>query len=458
MRGSNQKDYKMDLCTGSILRKMILFALPIMLSSILQLLFNAADIVVVAQFSGDNAMSAVGSNGSLINLITNAFIGLSIGANVLASRYFGAKKDRDLSETVHTSILVSFIGGIALMVFGIIFADDLLKLMGLPAAILPLSTLYMRIYFIGMPASMLYNFGSALLRAVGDTRRPLYYLFFAGVINVLLNLLLVIVFHMGVAGVAIATIVSQMISAYLVILCLCKEKGAIQLRLKELRVYKNKLLQIIKIGLPAGVQGTIFSFSNTVIQSTVNSFNEVVIAGNTAAVSIEGFTYVAMNCFYQATLSFTSQNYGARLKKRIIKAFIVGVTLVTIVGLGIGYVVCLFGPDLLRIYSKDAAIIEAGMVRLRIIQQIYFLCGIMDVLVGLLRGLGYSIMPMIVSLLGACAFRLIWIATVFRMEEYHNISTVYYSYPISWILTIIVHIICFFIVRKRAFKRMEIEL
>lgn len=443
------KQYTMDMCSGSILKKMLRFALPLVFSGILQLLFNAADIIVVGKFAGDNSMGAVGSTSSLINLITNVFMGLSVGSNVLAARYFGAKQDEELSRTVHTSIFISFVGGIILTIVGFIFAGKLLVLMGTPDDILPLATLYLRVYFLGMTAMSLYNFGSALLRAVGDTKRPLYYLLASGVLNVILNLIFVIAFNMDVAGVALATVISQVMSAVLVIRCLMREQGGIRLYLKKVRFAKYTFYNMVRIGLPAGIQGSIFSLSNVVIQSAVNSFGEIVVSGNSAAASIEGFVYVAMNAFHQAAISFASQNYGVGNYKRINKILITSLSCVTITGAVFGNLVVLFARPLMSIYSSSDAVIAAGVNRINIICFLYFLCGTMDVAVGVLRGIGYSVIPMIVSLIGACGFRLLWIATVFQLPQYHKIQTVYISYPISWFMTFGVHLICYAVARRK---------
>ena len=443
MMSSKTKQYEMDMCSGPILRKMLMFALPLMLSSILQLLFNAADIVVVGKFAGDNSLAAVGSNTALINLLTNLFIGLSIGANVVAARHYGAKAWDDLRRTVHTAMLLSMLSGALLLVLGVIGAEQMLIWMQTPEEVLPLATVYLRIYFLGMISTMVYNFGSALLRAVGDTKRPLYFLLCAGVINVILNLLFVIGFQMDVMGVAIATVISETVSALLVLRCLVKEKGGIHLELRAMRIDRKKMLQILRIGLPAGFQGVVFALSNVVIQSSVNIFGNIVVAGNSAAANLEGFVYMAMNAFYQTTLSFVSQNYGAGKQKRINRIVLLGEACVIVTGTLLGNMVVFFGNDLLQIYSNNPEVIAAGMVRLHYISMIYALCGIMDVMVGALRGIGYSIMPMIVSIVGVCVLRLIWLATVFQIPEFHKIEMVYLSYPVTWILTSLVYIVFF---------------
>ena len=448
------KKYEIDMCSGSVFGKMLLFALPLMCSSILQLLFNAADIVVVGRFAGDNALAAVGSNTALINLLTNLFVGLSVGTNVLTAQYYGAKRERDLKETVHTSMLLSLYSGLLLTVVGLIGAPKLLELMQAPPEVLNLAVLYLRIYFLGMASMMVYNFGSAILRAVGDTKRPLYYLLGAGIVNVVLNLFFVIVCHLGVAGVAMATVISQTISAFLVVRCLVREQGGIHLDLKALAITKEKLGKIMQIGLPAGFQGTVFSLSNVVIQSAVNSFGNIAVAGNSAAANIEGFVYMAMNAFHQATISFTSQNYGARAYKRIYKILFAGELFVIVTGV-VGNLAVLLGESLLGIYSPSAEVITAGMARLKIICTLYALCGVMDVLVGALRGIGYSIIPMIVSLVGACGLRLLWIATVFQIPEYHSLTTVYLSYPITWTITLTVHAITFALAARKVLVHHE---
>lgn len=453
MSRRRMKNYKMDMCNGPILSKMLSFALPLMCSSVLQLLFNAADIIVVGRFAGDNSLAAVGSNTALIGLVTNLFLGLSIGANVLTAKYYGAKDKKSLSSTVHTSILISIISGIILTVIGVVGARKILVMMQTPDEVLDLAATYLRIYFLGMIPTMLYDFGSAILRGVGDTKRPLYYLMLAGVVNIVLNLFFVIVLKLDVAGVAIATVISQSISACLIILCLNHEEGGIHLNLRKLAIDKGIFLETLRIGLPAGFQGVLFSISNVIIQSSVNSFGATVMAGNSAAANVEQFVYFAMNAFYQSTISFTSQNYGAGKHKRIYKILLVGQACVTTVGVVFGNLAYIFGGTLLKMYTSSDAVIAAGVVRLGIVSKTYALCGIMDVMVGALRGIGYSIMPMIISLIGACVFRIVWLATVFRIDKYHTVQIVYDSYPISWIITTAVLVGCFMCAMKRVIKK-----
>lgn len=441
------------MCSGSILGKILLFAIPLMCSSLLQLLFNAADIIVVGRFAGDNSLAAVGSTSSLINLLTNFFLGLSVGANVLVARYYGAKQQKDLSETVQTAMTLSLYSGVLLTIIGCVGAKQILIWMQTPEDVLPLATLYLRIYFGGMTATMLYNFGSAIMRATGDTRRPLYYLSLAGAINVVLNLVFVIVLHMDVAGVATATVISQCISAFLIVRCMVKEEGSIHLDLSGLKVNGDKFKKIIQIGLPASFQGMVFSFSNVIIQSSVNSFGAVTVAGNSAAANIEGFVYVAMNAFHQAAISFTGQNAGAAKYERINKILYTAQCCVIVAGVVFGNIVVLFGKPLLGMYTSSPEVMEAGMKRLGIICRLYAFCGMMDVMVGSLRGLGYAVMPMVVSLVGACGLRLLWIFTFFRMEPFHTVESLYLTYPVSWFITFATHVVCFVIVRRKLAKK-----
>ena len=442
-----QKSYEIDMCSGPLPGKILLFTLPLMLSGILQLLFNAADVVVVGRFAGNEALAAVGSTGALTNLLVNMFIGLSVGANVLVARYYGAKQEEEVSRTVHTSMLISGIGGIILAVAGIVLAKPLLQLMDTPENVIGHSVLYMRIYFLGMPVMLVFNFGSAILRAIGDTRRPLFYLIIAGVINVALNLWFVIGFRMGVAGVALATVISQCVSIGLIVRNLLKSGGCLRLRADRLRIDWEKFGKIAAIGLPAGLQGSLFSISNVLIQSSVNSFGSIAMAGNTAASNIESFVYVAMNSVHQTAVSFTGQNLGGKQYDRIRQILIECLLFVTIIGLVLGNGAFLLGRRFLGFYSSDAEVIACGLQRMKIIATWYFWCGIMDVLVGSIRGLGYAVMPMIVSLLGACAFRVVWIYTVFRWDR--TLQTLYISYPISWALTAAVHLICFIVVYRK---------
>ncbi len=439
----------MDMTSGALLPKILIFSGPLILTGILQLLYNAADVVVVGRFAGATSLAAVGSTGSLINLIINVFMGLSVGTSVMVARYYGAGDVRMVQDTVHTSILVALLSGIVVGIFGFVMAKPILRLMDSPDDVIDLAALYVRIYFVGMPFNLLYNFGAGILRAVGDTKRPLYYLTISGAANVILNLILVIVFHMGVAGVAIATVVSQAISMVLVLLCLIRTQGIIHLDLKKLRIRKAPLLGIMQVGLPAGLQGSLFSISNVLIQSSVNSFLSTAMAGNAAASNLEGFVYTAMNSIYQADLTFASQNYGAGKKDRVKSVLWNCLGTVVVIGLGLGLLFMAFDRTLLSVYNQDPAVIDFGVLRMHIILPTYFLCGMMDVMVGQLRGIGYSIMPMIVSLTGACLFRIVWIMTIFSMPQFHTLQMLYISYPVSWGLTFAIHMICYLTIARK---------
>jgi len=445
------RSYEMNMTEGTLWDKIIKYTVPLMLTGFLQLLYNAADNVVVGRYAADGeaALAAVSSTGALINLIVNLFIGLSVGTSIVVARYTGAGKGQEVSETVHTSVAISLIFGFILVFVGVFFAKPLLKMMNSPDNVIDLAAVYLKIFFAGMPFNMAYNFGAAVLRAVGDTKRPMYILVFSGAVNVVLNLFFVIVLHIDVAGVALATIISQAISAVLVLWCLVKSGGNIHLDMKKLRINPQKLWELAACGLPAGLQGTLFSLSNVMIQSSVNSFGSAIMAGNGAASNLEGFVYVLMNTLYQACITFVGQNHGAQKYSRIKKSVGLCVIYVTITGLLFGLTVYAFGENLLAIYrpDRDPAVINAGVTRLGIVCVWYFLCGLMDVMCGAMRGMGRTIMPMIVSLLGACVFRIIWMATIYHMNP--TLQTLYYCYPISWTLTAAVHLICFIFIFKK---------
>lgn len=432
---------QINMTEGAIFGKLIQFSVPLILSSLLQLLFNAADIIVVGRFAGDNSLAAVGSTGSLINLLINLFMGLSVGTNVVAAHYFGAGRSKNLQDTVHTSILLSIYSGIILTVVGVIGSKYILILMQAPTEVLNLATLYLKIYFGGITATMIYNFGSALLRAKGDTKRPLYILFTAGVMNLILNLIFVICFKMDVAGVAWATVISQCFSAACVIIILIRETDDFHLNLRKLHINSHIFTKIVKIGLPAGFQGIMFSFSNVIIQSSVNSFGAITIAGNSAACNLEGFIYTSMNGFSQGSLTFCSQNLGARKTDRIRKVVWISQGCIIVIGAVLSGIFLLFGRSLLGIYSTSPQVIEAGMVRLWIIFTTYYLCGMMDGMANCIRGIGHSLMPVISSLCGACLFRIIWLFTIFQIPQFHTPFCIYITYPISWILTFVANVV-----------------
>ena len=443
------KTYTMDMTSGAILPKIIRFSLPLMAASILQLLFNAADVVVVGRFVGPQAMAAVGSTSSLINLIINFFIGLSVGVNVIVARCYAAKRYKDLRETIETAVATAFLSGAVLVVLGTLLARPMLELMGTPEDVIGGSVLYMRIYFIGVPAVMLYNFVSAILRSVGDTRRPLYFQIQAGIINVILNLFFVLVLRIGVAGVAAATSISQGYSAIRCLICLLRDPGELRLDLRKLHIDRRRFLSIFQIGFPAGLQGTVFSISNVVIQSSINSFGSLAMAGSTASQNLEGFVYVAMNAIYQGNLSFTSQNYGAGRYDRIDRIMWTCLGTVTAVGLLLGGLVCLFSNQLLGLYTDNPDVIAYGRERLFLIALPYCMCGLMDTMVGTLRGLGHSFVPMIVSFLGACGTRIVYISTLFQLPQFHTLRNLYLCYIFSWTLTFSIHFICYRIFRRR---------
>ncbi|MBR5315225.1 MAG: MATE family efflux transporter [Firmicutes bacterium] len=449
MARKKDKEFEMDMVRGPVLKKMLVFSLPLMLSSILQLLFNAVDLVVVGRFAGDNAMAAVGSNSALIALMTNLFVGLSVGANVTVARFYGAKREQELSQTVHTTVALGMVSGVLLAVLGVCIAKPVLILMGMPEDVLPLAVLYLRIYFLGMTGMMVYNFGSAILRAVGDTKRPLYYLAFSGVINLILNLFFVIKLEWGVAGVGASTVIAQTLSAILILKCLTREEGALRLDFKKLRLHKNKVVAIFRIGVPSGVNGMVFSMTNMLIQASVNSFGAVTVAGSAASANIENIIYFAMNSFYQATISFTSQNVGAKRVSRIDRILKRGLLCVVTVGFLLGFLAVTFGETLLGVFSTNDAVIAAGMERLRIIGMLYFLCGAMDVTTGALRGMGYSLVPMVISLVGVCGIRILWITTIFQIPKYHTVPMLFMTYPVTWMITLSALLVMFFVMRKK---------
>ena len=439
--------YEIDMCNGTVLDKLISFSIPLMLSSILQLLFNAVDIVVVGRFSGSRALAAVGSTTALINVFTNLFIGVSLGANVLAARFYATRQEKRMSETVHTAVTFALISGIVMVFVGLLFSKTALVLMDTPSDVIGQSALYMRIYFAGMPFFMLYNYGAAILRAVGDTKRPLFFLIIAGITNALLNLFLVIVLRLGVAGVAIATVIAQMISCLLVLRCLYRSDGSYQLRFSKLTLKWVYLKQIFQVGIPAGIQSTVINFSNVLLQSSVNSFGSIAMAGYTAANNIFGFLYAAANSITQACMSFTSQNYGAGKWKRMDKVLRNCILLSVIVSVILGGGSYLFGPELLKIYTSDPKVIQCGMEILLYTTVTYFMCGLMDLFPGALRGMGYSAIPMLLSIIGTVGTRIVWIFMIF--PNHRSLDVLFISYPASWLITIILQVICYFFVRKR---------
>lgn len=440
---------------GPILKSVIVYTVPIILTGLLQLLFNAADLIVVGWFSGSDSVAAVGATGALTNLIINLFIGLSVGAGVAVAQGLGAGNGKQTSEAVHTAVPVAAISGIFLTVIGVLFSRNFLELMGTPdGKLLRLASVYMQIYFAGMTFSMLYNFGSAILRAAGDTRSPLIFLTIAGVLNVILNIVFVALFKLDVAGVALATSISQAVSAILVLLALMKRQDACRFEFKKMHIYKNALLRMVKIGVPAGLQGSLFSISNVLIQSSVNSFGAAHMSGSAAASSIEGFCYVTMNSFHQTALNFCGQNYGAGDFKRVKRITWVCLMTVAVAGFVVGNLSYIFGRELLKIYITDSPeAINYGMERLKFMVVPYFLCGIMDTTTGSMRGIGSSVIPMIITVVGVCVMRIVWIYTVFALPQYHTFSGLFISYPISWLLTFAALFISFTVVMRRKEKK-----
>lgn len=449
----NNKKYEIDMTNGTIMDKLITFSLPLMLSGILQLMFNAVDIIVVGQFSGSRPLAAVGSTSALINVFTNFFIGISLGTNVLAARFFASGKIKEMSDTVHTSILFAAISGVAMMIVGLLFSRFALELMETPDEVIDMAALYLKIYFVGVPFFMLYNYGAAVLRAVGDTRRPLVFLVISGTVNAILNVILVVAFHLDVEGVAIATVISQMISCVLVLRCLCKTDAGYQLHFSKLSINGKYLRQIFQVGVSAGIQSTVINFSNVLLQSSVNSFGSIAMAGYTAANNLLGFLYTSINSVTQACMSFTSQNYGVKKTKRmdrvLIDCIILSILIATVMG-GAFYV---FGPQILSVYNKEPDVIKSGMEILSFTTLTYFLCGIMDLFPGAMRGMGRSGVPMILSIIGTVGTRIFWIYVVFPRNR--ALDVLFISYPVSWGLTIVMQVCCFIIVRRKVHREIQ---
>ena len=451
----DRKTRVVDMVNGSIFKNMVMFVVPLIFGNLLQLLYNAADLVVVSRFAGSNAMASVGATGSLTSLIVSIFIGISVGASVVVSRMIGARDNAGVHRSVHTSMLLAVALGITAMIIGVILSKPILKAMGTPEGdVLDGAVIYMKIYFFAVPFVLIYNFGASILRAIGDTRRPLYILAFTGIVNVVLNLVLVINYHMGVAGVAIATAVSNILSAVAVVFILVRAEGSYRLHIKSMRFYKAELIEVIKVGLPAGVQSSLFSIANTLIQSAVNSFGTAAISGCAAAANIEGFVYTAMNAFYQATITGVSQNYGAKNEKRVYSTVKIAAASVAVVGLALGILSAVFSVPLLKIYITDSnEAINYGVIRICVSGIPYFLCGIMEVMAGALRGLGYSTSAMITSLVGACGFRVLWILFILPLKR--TLAMLFACWPISWIIVIVIDLILILCVRKKAMEKMH---
>ena len=442
--------YEIDMCNGAIMRKLIAFSIPLVLSGNLQFLFNAVDIIVVGKFAGSNALAAVGATTALINMLITFFMGISIGANVMAGRFFAARKDKQMSDLVHTAITFAIISGVVIAVTGWISSRFLLQLMDTPDDIIDDAALYMRIYLSGMPFFMMYNYGAAILRAVGDTKRPLVFLIIAGILNAGLNVVLVVGFNLGVIGVAVATMFSELISCILVLRCLCRTEGSYRLDFKSLTLKKVYVKELLQIGMPAGIQSVVINFSNVLLQSSVNSFGSLAMAGYTAANNIFGFLYATVNAFTQTCMSFISQNYGQQKWKRMDKILIECILLSVGVTLTIGTAVYVFGPQILSVYTTSPEVVNWGMEVLLYTTVTYFICGIMDLLPGAMRGIGYSAVPMIISIIGTVGIRIIWIYMIF--PYHHAIDFLFISYPLSWLITVVMQAVCFYFVRKKVYK------
>ena len=452
--GQKRSSRQIDMTSGPIFSKLLVFSVPLILSSLLQLLFNAADVIVVGRYVGSNALAAVGSTAPLINLLVNLFIGLTVGSNVVAAGFFGAGDKAGVERTVHTSYFLSAAGGIILTFAGVVFSPQILALMGSPEDVLPLSALYLRIYFGGIIPTVVYNFGSSLLRAKGDTKRPLYILFAAGIINVVLNLVFVIFFRLGVAGVSLATVISQTFSAFCMTFILMRERDCFRLEFRKIRVHTDILAKILKIGVPAGVQGMIFSFSNVIIQSSANAYGAVVVAGNSASQSVEGFIYTSMNGFAQGVLTFVSQNRGAKKFSRVGQVYRRALASVAVIGGLLGFLVILFGQQIFSVFSDNQAVVDAARSRMFIIAATYFLCGLMDCTANTLRGLGYSMAPMLITLVGACGLRILYLAFFYQIPRFHTYHSIFVSYPVSWGVTFIVLLLVLAAVLKK-FRGLE---
>lgn len=444
------KNKAVDMTTGPFLSKMLAFAFPLMLTGVLQLVYNAADSMVIGKFSGSTSLAAVGSTGSLVNLIVNLFIGFSTGAGVVTAHHIGARDNERVSKCVHTSMALGIISGFSVCFIGFFMSGTFLKLMGTPENVLPLSTLYLKIYFLGAPAALIYNFGAAIVRANGDTKRPLYILAFSGMVNVILNVISVVIFKLDVAGVAIATVTSQVISAIFIVLRLIRLDNACRYKPKQTHIYKEEFSFIAKIGVPAGIQGSLFSFSNVVIQSTINSFGSIAMAGNTAAQNADGFIYTCTNAIAQTAMTFTSQNTGAKKPENLNKIYFRCLGLALGIGVLLGALELVFAEQIIGIFTNDKEVVTAGIERLRVMAATYFTCSLMDVSGGQIRGMGKSFQPMVITLLGACGIRIVWIYTVFRLTP--TLNCLYLSYPISWTITFIALCSCYFILKRGVAK------
>lgn len=445
------KRYSLDMTNGPFLKKILIFSVPLMLTGLLQIAYNTADVIVVGRFVGKEALAAVGSTGSLVNLFLNVFLGLSMGSGVTVARHIGENNEKKVHDCVHTAILLSAICGVFVSILGFFGSSGMLRLMNAPEDVIDLATLYLKIYFLGSPGLLAYNFGAAIVRSTGDTKRPLYILTFSGLINVVLNLILIIVFHMGVSGVAIATIVSQYVSAFLILLYLSKMPNACKLKLNELGFDKAELKSILRLGLPAGIQNSLFSVSNVVIQSTVNSFGSVAMAGIAAGSNFDSYVYTCTNAVAQTTMTFSSQNIGAKKYSNIGRVYRHCLILTTVIGVVMGGAGCLFAEQIVGLFSDEADVVAIGADRLLLVMPFYFFCSLMDVAASQIRGMGKSFEPMIVSLLGACGIRIFWIYFILPLNK--TLTNLYWAYPVSWAVTFFAQFIMYFVLKNKMKKQ-----
>lgn len=446
-----EKRKALDMTTGPFLKKIFKFAVPLIFTGLLQLIYNSADTAIVGNFAGPEALAAVGSTGSLINLIINVFMGLSMGSGVMAARYIGAEDEKRVGKCVHTAMSVSLISGIVVAIIGYFFSGTFLKLMKAPDDVIGLSTIYLQIYFMGAPGSLVYNFGASLMRAAGDTKRPLAILFASGIVNVILNLILVIPFHMSVRGVAIATIVSQYMTAIIIVIYLMKTDSIIKLNPKKLQISKRELVCIMRIGIPAGLQNSLFSVSNVIIQSAVNSFGKIAVAGIAAGSQFDSYIYTCTNAITQTTMTFSSQNLGAGKYKNIRKVYGYCILITIVIGSFMSLFGYVFREPIVWLFAKEADVIAIGAERLALIMPFYVFCSLQDMTGGQIRGMGKSFEPMIISLIGACGVRLLWIFVI--LPQNHTLMDIYWAYPISWAVTFFAQLTLYLIVKNKMIKK-----
>ncbi len=446
--------YSLDMTCGPFLKKIMIFSVPLILTGILQLAYNTADIIVVGRFVGKEALAAVGSTGSLVNLFVNVFLGLSMGSGVMVARHIGAKDDNRVSDCVHTAMILSVFCGILIGIIGFFYSGEMLKLMQVPDDVLDLATLYLKVYFLGSPGLMIYNFGSAVVRATGDTKRPLVILAMSGLINVILNVVLIVTFKFGVEGVAIATIISQYLSAIMIVVYLFVINNSCRLKINRFRIDKTELKQILRLGLPAGVQSSLFSVSNVIIQSSVNSFGSVAMAGIAAGSNFDSYIFTGTNAVSQTAMTFTSQNIGARKIENVGKIYRYCLSFASAIGISLGIVGFIFSEQIVAFFSDDPGVIQIGAERMRLVMPFFFFCSLMDVTASEIRGMGKSVEPMLISLIGACGIRLLWVFFILPLDR--TLINLYWSYPVSWTVTFFAQFIMFFILKNRMIKKGEI--